>query len=42
MTDVQWIYAEGLGVGAEIAAKSMREADAANEALFAENEAISA
>lgn len=42
MTDVQRIYAEGLAMGAEIAAKSMREAGAEITTLFAENKAISA
>lgn len=42
MTDVQWIYAEGLAMGAEIAEKSMRQADADIKALFTENEPVSA
>lgn len=42
MTDVQWVYAEGLAMGTEVAEKALSAAHAEIEALFAENETISA
>lgn len=35
MTDIEWIYAEGLAMGAEIADKAMKDAHAQIDALFA-------
>lgn len=42
MTDIQWIYAEGLAMGAEVAEKAMRQAHADIETLFASTETVSA
>ncbi|MCD8503654.1 MAG: NAD(P)H-dependent oxidoreductase [Burkholderiaceae bacterium] len=42
MSDIEWVYAEGLAMGAEVAEKAMREAHAQIEGLFANAETESA
>lgn len=42
MADIEWIYAEGLAMGAEVAEKAMRQAHAHIEGLFANAETASA
>jgi FMN-dependent NADH-azoreductase len=41
MTDVHWVYAEGLAMGAPVAEKAMQSAYTEIEALFADNVAKS-
>lgn len=42
MTDVQWVYAEGLAMGADVADKALRDAHAQIESLFASDETVNA
>lgn len=42
MTDIDWIYAEGLAMGTDIAEKAMRDAHAQIESLFVNTETASA
>lgn len=42
MTDIEWIYAEGLAMGAEVAEKAMRDAHDQIQALFANTETAGA